>query len=139
VETFHVVSECNTAVYFSWCLIQAENVISKTYKLYKKIIGICPFIHVFSFAKVVLSKNISSEWLKYTDKNKINSIAYEGAQKLTKNVYAIFLIYCFCTVLFVWKINYECLWNSLKRLLLSQYCLNTCNISTIWQSTKVSS
>jgi len=23
VETFHVVSECNTAIYFSWCLIQA--------------------------------------------------------------------------------------------------------------------
>jgi len=23
VETFHVVSECSTAVYFSWCLIQA--------------------------------------------------------------------------------------------------------------------
>ena len=23
METFHVVSECNTAVYFSWCLIQA--------------------------------------------------------------------------------------------------------------------
>jgi hypothetical protein len=22
VETFHVVSECNTAIYFSWCLIQ---------------------------------------------------------------------------------------------------------------------
>ncbi len=24
VETFHVVSECNTAFYFSWCLIQAH-------------------------------------------------------------------------------------------------------------------
>jgi len=23
VDTFHVASECNTAVYFSWCLIQA--------------------------------------------------------------------------------------------------------------------
>jgi hypothetical protein len=23
VETFHVVSECNTAIYFSWCLIEA--------------------------------------------------------------------------------------------------------------------
>jgi len=23
VETFHVVSESNTAIYFSWCLIQA--------------------------------------------------------------------------------------------------------------------
>jgi len=22
VETFHIVSECNTAVYFSWCLVQ---------------------------------------------------------------------------------------------------------------------
>ncbi len=22
VETFHVVSECNTAIYFSWCLVQ---------------------------------------------------------------------------------------------------------------------
>jgi len=23
VETFHIVCECNTAIYFSWCLIQA--------------------------------------------------------------------------------------------------------------------